>query len=297
MWLPLFYVIVCSGAIPNNPIINCQDTPCRYEQLVCPEQDNCTVHCNDSRSYACFQTGVVCPSGRGDCTVNCDDSYACLQANMTCRQGDCTVNCENDFSCLTSAMVCSGNNCFLNCKQQESCTDATVQCLKGSCLVKCAYADSCRRLALRCAGGNCTVNCIDSRNPCCEVTVMCSSNEPCTVNCHSYSACQQSMFTCPGGGNCVFNFDGQADGHYISENTIITCQENSTCDIYCAGLQDGAEYLCRSSQITCPSYNGTCAIQCSGYYSCEWSTITLLANLNCTGRYSCVRSNYHLLCQ
>ncbi|XP_064398669.1 sushi, von Willebrand factor type A, EGF and pentraxin domain-containing protein 1-like isoform X2 [Halichondria panicea] len=113
-------------AVPNRAMIDCQDTACRYEQLVCPEQDNCTVGCYDSRSYACFQTDVYCPSGRGDCTLNCDDSYSCLQANTTCPQGDCIVNCLNDYTCLSSAFECSGDNCIFNCQRQESCSNSNM---------------------------------------------------------------------------------------------------------------------------------------------------------------------------
>ena len=114
-------IICCNyaGAIPDSSLIDCQNRDCRYEQLVCPEQDNCTVHCYDSRSYACYRSNVFCPRGGGDCTLNCDDSYACLQANTTCPQGDCTVNCENDYSCLNSVIRCSGDNCFLNCESSH----------------------------------------------------------------------------------------------------------------------------------------------------------------------------------
>ena len=116
------------GAVPNRAMIDCQDTTCRYEQLVCPEQDNCTVDCYDSRSYACFQTDVYCPSGIGDCTLNCDNSYACLQANTTCPQGDCIFNCLNDYTCLSSAFECSGNNCIFNCQRQDSCSNSNMEC-------------------------------------------------------------------------------------------------------------------------------------------------------------------------
>ena len=306
---------VSTGAIPNRALTNCFGTPCRYEQLVCPEQDNCTVHCYDSRPYACFQTGVVCPSGRGDCTVNCDDSYACVQGNTTCSQGDCTVNCENDYTCLSSVLECSGDSCLLSCEGQETCSDSTVECLGGNCHIDCLQDSTCQHLTLAGTSGNRTMNC-RGRQSCRYSTVLCPSSGVCNVNCGStygHYACQRSQFTCPGGGKCMFEFNGQSNGYWIGQYAVITCQENSTCDIHCTGSSTNAQSQCSNSQITCPTENGDCSIKCNGYYSCRSSTImsgprgnsltcsgeyscnsatitlpsTSVANLNCTGRHSC----------
>ena len=217
--------------------------------------------------------------------VNCDDSYACVQANTTCRRGDCTVNCLNDFSCLNSVLKCSGENCLLNCDSQESCTGSTVQCLNGNCLVECDWDDTCQRLTLVCVGGDCTVNCSNSRNSCHDLTVECPPHRQCTVDCLSYLACWQSRLNCPERGNCIFNFVDK--GYQAGYGSVISCQNNSICTIYCDGP---AHYACRSSLIQCPRDTGGCIIQCSGYLSCERSTITLLAKLSCTGQSSCQHS-------
>ena len=36
-----------SGATPDRSLMDFQFASCRYEQLVCPQEDNCTVNCYD----------------------------------------------------------------------------------------------------------------------------------------------------------------------------------------------------------------------------------------------------------
>ena len=306
-------VLIFTGVIPNSALIECQVTPCRYEQLVCPEQDNCTVHCYDLRPYACFQTGVVCPSGRGDCTVNCDDSYACLQANTTCPQGDCTVNCENDYTCLSSAMECSGDNClftcggqgscshsamecsgsscFFDCERRDSCSNSIMKC-SGNCITNCNYESSCQYLFLQCYGGNCTLNCRDLYS-CRYSTVLCSSDKDglCYVYCNGDDACRDSDFTCPVGGNCVFHFEGvHSSSNRIGYNTNVMCKENSTCHVICAGRSSSNIDQCDNSHITCPRESGRCTVECSGYYACWEANIACGRDrdcLSCSGESSC----------
>ena len=240
---------------------------------------NCTVHCYDSRPYACFQTGVVCPSGRGDCTVNCNDSSACVQANVICPRGDCTVNCENDYTCSNSVMECSGKNCLINCEQRYSCQHSNIRCTSGDCDINCKDQHSCQ-----------------------YSTVLCPSDGLCTINCFSYfRACYQATFTCPENGNCLFNFNGGYIRNFVGARSAITCQKNSTCDIRCAGSSNNAQSSCYYARIVCPtdsSTSGDCAInvQCSGHTSCFFSTIVGgpgRHSLNCTGEHSCSEGYHH----
>ena len=270
---------------------------------MCPESDNCTVHCYDSRPYACFRTDVFCPSGGGDCTVNCDDSYACIQANTTCPQGNCVVNCQNDYTCQTSVLRCSGENCLLDCGGQGACSNSMVECFGG---------DSCTL----------TLNCTD-QDSCQDSTVRCSQNGLCTVNCYAEynqyteNICRGAEFNCPERGICSFNFDGGNRGLGVGRDIEITCEENSTCAIRCTSSPDHYSSLCYTSHITCPRYSGNCTVECSsrsacglstiecgpgrdclscsGPDSCRWSTLRLYsintANLNCSGLGSCQYSN------
>ena len=126
----------CTGAIPNRSLIDCQYTACRNKTLVCPQDNNCTIDCYDSRPYACFEANFLCPMRNGDCTINCDDS----------------------------AVRCSGDNCILHCRQLESCYLA-MECSSGNCSVNCGtpiwsqqYKYSCRRSSVTCSSnGRCSV--------------------------------------------------------------------------------------------------------------------------------------------
>ena len=100
------------AGVPNEALLDCEDATCQYEQLVCPDRDNCTINCKDIIAYTCFRTDVVCPSVLGDCNLNCNDLFACTQANTSCPQGNCNVNCSSDYSCRHSVMQCSGYNCM-----------------------------------------------------------------------------------------------------------------------------------------------------------------------------------------
>ena len=271
------FVCKYTGTIPNRFLIDCEDTTCRYQQLVCPESDNCTVYCYDSRPYACFRTDVFCPSGGGDCTVNCDNSHACIQANTTCPQGNCAVNCQNDFTCQTSVLRCSGDTCFLDCRGQESCSNSVIECSTGNCTLNCTHYYSCR-----------------------DSTVYCSPYGLCTVNCYSDSnqfthrICYQLKLFCPANGNCIFNFDGRSYGHRLGDDIAVTCKENSSCAIRCTSSYYST---CYSSHITCPRYSGDCTVECSGNSACQESTIECGPGrdcLSCSGKYSCDNSTLRL---
>ncbi len=249
--------------------MDCEDTTCRYEQLVCPDQDNCTINCNDMEPYACFRTGVVCPSVLGDCNLNCDDFYACIQANTTCPQGNCNVNCLSDYSCQTSVVQCSGDSCLQSCDGQGSCSYTMTECSNGNCSLLCTDRESCQYATMRC-----------------------SANAFCNVNClNGYQVCLGSTFVCEQGSTCVFNFDGGYTGDYIGRNTDITCEENSTCSIRCTGLNDFAQYQCQYADIICPTSNGDCIVECSNHDSCYFSRITSGPEpnnaVNCSGLSSC----------
>ncbi len=253
--------------------MDCEDTTCRYEQLVCPDRVNCTINCKDMEPYACFRTGVVCPNALGDCNLNCDDSFACIQANTTCPQGNCSVNCPSDYSCQSSVMQCSGDKCLLSCEGRDSCSYATLDCFNGNCSLYCTDWYSCE-----------------------YSTVRCSQDAFCDVNCISggFGACSSTVFVCEPGSNCVFNFDGGNSGLYIGSSTDITCEENSTCSIRCTGRSTRAYQQCTYSDIICPTNNGECNIECSGYRSCYSSRITCgpgpNSAVNCTGLSSCQSS-------
>ena len=291
--------------------MDCEDTTCRYEQLVCPDRDNCTINCNDMESYACFRTGVICPSVLGDCNLNCDDTYACKQANTTCSQGNCNVNCSSDYACQTSVMQCSGDNCLLscegqrscsystvespgksyllNCKGQDSCSNFNSECLGKSCHMNCYGDSSCSRSTFGCSNGNCSLHCTDYF-ACLYATVRCSPNTLCDVNClNGNQACQRSNLVCEQGSNCIFNFDGGYYGDYIGNFADIICEENSTCNIRCTGLSNSAHSQCRYIDIICPSI-GDCTVECSGYRSCQRSRFTSGPKSNCltcNGEGSC----------
>ena len=154
----LFRIFVLSFYILNSALTDCLYTPCRHEQLVCPEGGNCIIHCNDSRPYACDQTDVACPSGRGDCTVNCNDLYACRQAswacsylNALCSGENCLINCEHRYSCPWSNITCESGNCIMNCNGWCSCWHSTVICPPGRhCTINCASHSwhACQRATL-----------------------------------------------------------------------------------------------------------------------------------------------------
>ncbi len=77
---------------------------------------------------------------------------------------------------------------------------------------------------------------------------------------------------------------------FIGESTTISCQENSTCSIYCRGLDTTNDRQCYRSRITCPSESGDCSVECSGYRSCLSSTIVGGRGrecLSCSGASSC----------
>ena len=313
-----------AGAIPNGALLDCEDATCQYEQLVCPDRDNCTINCKDIIPYTCFRTGVVCPSVLGDCNLNCDDLFACTQANISCPQGNCNVNCLSDYSCRYSVMQCSGYDCLLSCMGQESCshstikssgenylldcegqdtcTDLDIDSLNESCRINCHNDGSCSRSTLDCSNGNCSLYCTNFS--CDYATVRCSQGAFCDVNCNDsyydiiwayryyyddYSAtCSSTEFVCEQGSTCVFNFYG---GYRIGYDTNITCEENSTCSIRCTELSIySGSHQCDSANIICPTSNGDCTVECSGYNSCRSSRITCGPSsdcLSCSGKWSC----------
>ncbi len=307
-----------SGAIPNRALVDCEDTSCRYEQLVCPDRDNCTINCNDMEPYACFRTGVVCPSVLGDCNLNCDDSFACIQANITCPQGNCDVNCPSDYSCQSSVMQCSGDNCLLSCEGRESCSYSTIESLGENYLINCEGQDSCSYLDFECWGESCRTNCYEEQScsrsnldcfngncslhctdyySCEYLTIRCSQGAFCDINCisHRFGACSNTEFVCEQGSTCVFNFNGGYSGIYIGSSTDITCEENSICSIRCTGLSSiSANRQCIYADIICPANNGECNVECSGYLSCYSSRIRCgpgpKSAMNCIGLSSCQSS-------
>ena len=265
-----------SGATPDRSLIDCQFASCRYGQLVCPQEDNCTVNCYDSRQYACFETDFICPSRDGDCRINCDDSYACVQSNMTCPPGgNCIQNCVENHSCRRSVVQCSGDTCLLNCKKKDSCSDVVMECSSGNCTVDCgvrAYNQleySCRRLSLACSG-----------------------NGWCNVYCTGFGGCERSKYTCSNSSNCVFDFHASRHAFYnVGLGSRITCENNSTCRVVCNGPADLQLNLhCFGIHVTCPRKSGDCATNCIGYRSCQSAVFECGAGVNCltcTGRYSC----------
>ena len=86
-----------------------------------------------------------------------------------------------------------------------------------------------------------------------------------------------------------FIFHGQDNGYYRGQDSIILCQENSACNIICTGI-GSARSSCNRISITCPTTNGSCVVECSGYQSCQYSNIMCGANsdcLSCTGYQAC----------
>ena len=242
-------------------------------------QNNCNI--NYYGSTTCSLTGNICPSRSGDCTVNCINSYACNQTKMLCSQGNCITNCDYSTSCRNLIANCSGGNCLINCEEIDTCQYSNIEC----------------------SSGNCTLNC-RGEGSCDYSTVLCSPyTGQCNVYCESYSvtACQFSEYTCQTGGNCVFYFARQTIFRTVGHFVIITCRENSTCNIVCAyaenltamyhiypHLQSGE---CSYSNITCPRESGRCTVECSGFAACSYSNISCGQDadcLSCSGIYSCL---------
>ena len=67
------------------------------------------------------------------------------------------------------------------------------------------------------------------------------------------------------------------------------------CSIRCTGLSNNARYQCYDADIICPTSNGECTVECSGYLSCPYSRITCGPNnaVNCTGLSSCQQANFY----
>ena len=273
------------GAVPNRALIDCQHITCRYEQLVCPERDNCNTYCYDSRPYACFQTGVVCPSGGGDCVINCNDSYACLQANISCsNNADCTLNCLNDHSCLNSATRCLRGTCLLNCHGERSCSQSAAECSGDTCLFTCNGRDSCSNsvvkyshgkhtlnckhyrscshLSLNCSGESCITNC-DYDYACEYMTLHCIRGN-CTINCRDYFACRSSTVLCPSDGLCIVNCSNSYS-YSACRYSDFTCPAGGYC-IFNFGVQSRqSDFVGASSTITCEDHS-ICEIYCTSRF-------------------------------
>ena len=245
--MPFPSLPLCAGAILDSVVINFHNTTCNRGQLICPElmQNTCTVnYFGSANAIACSSTGIMCPNSSGDCTINCINSYACNQTKLLCFQGNCITNCDYSTSCQYLTANCSGGNCLINCEGNDTCQYSNIKCSRGNCNLNCRGEGSCD-----------------------YSTVLCPPYGNCNIYCESYtgSACQFSEYTCQVGGNCVFHFARQTIFRTIGHFVIITCSENSTCDIVCAHaenltamyhiyphLQSGE---CSYSNITCPREN------------------------------------------
>ena len=77
----------------------------------------------------------------------------------------------------------------------------------------------------------------------------------------------------------------------IGSNAEITCLENSTCSIVCAGNGTTTNYeLCGYLRINCREENARCTVECSGYRACRYANIICGRDrncLSCSGKGSC----------
>ena len=268
---------------------------------MCLPDDDCSVHCYDSRQYACIGSHVDCPSVVGNCAVNCDDAYSCLQANTTCSQGNCTVNCEGDYACQYLDYECSGANCLLDCYGEESCQNSVVDCSSEHCALECdgtGDSNACNSITYECAGEDCSLNCpghgtcrnsnikaVSSNSfywhcwkGCSGSTLTCTS-KTCHVNCENYFGCNSITFLYDAAESFTLVCNDFGHGFTCGSLNILPVPGSSpgSLTVGCYG-----NYVCRgNTEITCPS-GDSCVVNCQGPGSCDGLIVTCPAEGDCT---------------
>ena len=290
MQLPQFNLCLNAGTIPSSSaLIDCQGVNCRNQQLTCLPEEDCSVHCYDSRQYACIASRVDCPSITGDCTVNCDDPYSCLQASSTCPQGNCNTSCKADYSCQYFDHQCSGDNCLLDCDGIEACQNSVVGCSSDHCELKCDSEDNsnaCNSITYNCSGDDCILDC-PGHGSCQNSIINAASTN--SFYWHCWKACHNSMLTCTS-KTCHVNCE-----HYFGCNQInFQYGASESFTLECRDF--GAGFTCRGFHILplylADSSPGNLTVRCYGNHVCTGKTLIDCPSgdscfIHCTGPGSC----------
>ena len=230
---------------------------------MCLPEEDCTIHCHNSRQFACIASSVDCPSIAGDCGVNCTDPYSCLGTSSTCSQGNCTTNCETDYSCQYFDYQCSGDNCLLDCDGEEACQNSVVECSSEHCALECdgtGDSNACNSIAYNCTGENCSVNC-PGHGTCRNSVINAMSSN--SFDWHCWKGCSTSTLTCTS-KNCHINCE-----NYFSCNSIkFRYGSAETFSLVCNDF--GAGFTCGSLDIQpiADLSPGHLSVLCVGSYVC-----------------------------
>ena len=178
-------------------MIDCDQTyECRSKQLICPESGDCTVNCN--AIYGCLDAVITCSGRRRNCIINCG-VHSCRHASMICPRGaNCTINCNNTYSCFGANILCQqDSNCTINCRNGDfSCSKARFVSGDGNVNVNCNDLYGCFEATLICSFvgiNSCNINCSVDSNSCTDVSV--DNSNYGSVTCCRSSSCSRGQIT------------------------------------------------------------------------------------------------------
>ncbi len=119
----------------NTCIIDCAQTDCGNDPIVCPPGYRCDIRC--STSGACDE-GIDC-SDAESCNITCSGPGSCQGVNCA-GAADCTATCSGQNSCR--GMLCIGGDCDFTCNGSGSCRqlDCDGAC---ACDVRCGPGSDC----------------------------------------------------------------------------------------------------------------------------------------------------------
>eukprot|EP01083_Nonionella_stella_P177475 623931_1 len=268
----------------------------------CAEGEDCTVICDETE--ACYQANIYCPVNNA-CNIQCisnqsrgnvDVTHVCAQATFHCSDStQCNVNCTNvgmsanGYACENAAFNWPGNkNYNLHCGTGAPCRGITIDPKYNN-----------QPFSWHCYANY-------GEESCGEMTFNCPANSTCDISCAYAGACKHFTLNCETTGKypCTASCDGFnacKQGIINGIGTVTSCSEVGSCNALifpqppsdvAYTLECNGKFSCSNAIIKCPA-DAQCHISCNGESSCvntqiAWPTNISNASLTCADISACL---------